>query len=150
MKKKKNLVPRAALKCLVEDINSMIDSQEKKLHILEAIEEIPFENRNQVFEALSSFYTPQMIEFFRLLLAEYGREMEPLVSRAIDKYSLAGMDVSKPAPFNGRFYKAYASCSRHTGRITLDVAWQVEKRGLQVECFYLTFNPDGIHSFFLL
>lgn len=103
MKKKKNLVPRAALKCLVEDINSMIDSQEKKLHILEAIEEIPFENRNQVFEALSSFYTPQMIEFFRLLLAEYGREMEPLVSRAIDKYSLAGMDVSKPAPSTADF-----------------------------------------------
>lgn len=150
MKKKKNLVPRAALKCLVEDINSMIGSQEKKLHILEAIEEIPFENRNQVFEALSSFYTPQMLDFFRLLLAEYGRETESLVTRTIEKYSLAGMDVSPPAPFTGRFYKAYASCSRHTGRITLDVAWQIDKRGLQVECFYLTFNPDGIHSFFLL
>lgn len=150
MKKKKKLVPRAALKCLVDDINSMIGSQEKKLHILEAIEEIPFENRNQVFEALSSFYTPQMMEFFQLLLAEYGREIEPLVTRTIDKYGLAGMDVRPPAPFDGRFYKAYASCSRHTGRITLDVAWQIEKRGLQVECFYLTFNPDGIHSFFLL
>lgn len=150
MKKKKNLVPRAALKCLVDDINSMIGSQEKKLHILEAIEEIPFENRNQVFEALSSFYTPQMLGFFRLILAEYGKEMEALVSRTIEKYSLAGMDVSPPAPFTGRFYKAYASCSRHTGRITLDVAWQVKKQNLQVECFYLTFNPDGIHSFFLL
>ncbi|HWP97975.1 MAG TPA: hypothetical protein VN426_14115 [Syntrophomonadaceae bacterium] len=150
MKKKKNLVPRAALRTLVEDINRQVSSCEGRLLVLETVEEIPFESRMQVLEGLSAFYTPQMVEFFHLLKKEYGKEMESLSSRALEKYRLAGMDIEPSPPFNGTFYKAYASCSRHTGRITLDVAWQTGSKGLHVECFYLTFTPDGIHSFFLL
>ncbi len=150
MKKRKSPVPRAVLKNLADDIKKMIGSREGKIFLLETVEEIPFETRSHVLEGLSSFYTPQMVDFFHLLKAEYGKEMEPLCARTLEKYRLAGMDVLTRIPSSNRFYKAHASCSRHTGRMTVDVAWQLESGALQVECFYLTFNPDGIHSFFLI
>ena len=43
-----------------------------------------------------------------------------------------------------------SSRTRHTGRLTLDIAWETGRKHLHVECFYLTFNSDGIHSFFLV
>lgn len=150
MKRKKRPVPRAALKSLVDDINKLIGSQEGKIFILETVEELPLETRNQVLEGLSSFYTPQMVQFFHLLKAEYGKEMDALCSRSLEKYRLAGMDVHPRTSFPNRFFKAHASCSRHTGRITVDAAWLLDSGALQVECFYITYNPDGIHSFFLI
>ncbi|MDD3268851.1 MAG: hypothetical protein PHX14_05970 [Syntrophomonadaceae bacterium] len=151
MKKRKVAsVPRPVLKSLVNDIKKLVVNDEGRLFLLEIIEEIPYDMRPGVIESLSAFYDIEMVSFFHLLKWEYGKELETICNRALEKYSLAGMDVSPPTIFDGEFYRAYASCSRHTGKITLDIAWKSAKKELHVECFYLTFNPDGVHSFFLI
>lgn len=150
MKNKKSSFPRPILRSLVEDINNLVESKEGKLLALEVLEEIPIEIRAEVLEGLSSFYSPQMVCFFNLLKIEYGKEFEPIANRALAKYSLAGLEVDYTSPVKGKFYKAYASCSRQTGRMTLDVAWQVKPNHFYIECFFLTFNADGIQSFFII
>ena len=118
MKYKKQNFPRAMLKSLVEDINNLVGSNEGKLLVLELMEEIPAEIKTQVLESLSSFYSPRMACFFNLLIAEYGKEFESIANRALTKYSLAGLNIDDSPPVNNHFYKAYASASRHTGRMT--------------------------------
>jgi len=150
MGKKRKLYPRQVLKNLVDDIKKLINTNEGRLFLLEIVEEIPYYIRNQVLEELSSFYEKGMMDFFYLLKLEYGGEMKYLYSKVLWKYSMAGIDTAPCRFFDGSFYKAYASCSRHTGRIALDVAWETGDKGVHVECFYLTFGPEGIHSFFVI
>lgn len=150
MKKKRTYFPRPVLKNLAEEIKKLIATNEGRMFLLEMVEDIPFEIRHHVLEGLSSFYEKEMVAFFYLLKMEYGKELEPSLDRALEKYRMAGLDVSNPIAFNGEFYGAFASSTRHSGRMTLDIAWDVGGSGVQVECFYLTFNPDGIHSFFVI
>jgi len=150
MRKKNHYFPRPVLKSLVNDIKTLVNETDGRLFLLEIIEEIPFDLRPAVMESLSSFYEPEMAAFFHLMKTEFGSEMEALCNRALEKYSLAGLDVSPPQFFRGTFYKAYATCSRHTSRLAVDVAWDIGGSGVYVECFYLAFNGDGIHSFFIV
>lgn len=150
MRKKKPFFPRPVLKSLVNDIKTLVTEPDGRLFLLEIIEEIPFDLRPAVLESLSSFYEPEMAAFFHLMKAEFGSEIEGLCNRALEKYSLAGLPVDPPQFFRGSFYKAYATCSRHTSRIAVDVAWDVGGPGVYVECFYLAFNGDGVHSFFMV
>ena len=150
MKNKKSAFPRPVLKSLVEDINNLVESQEGKLLALELLEEIPAEIRGDVLEGLGSFYSPQMACFFNLLKLEYGKEYEVIANRTLAKYSLAGLNIDYTPPSKGQFHKAYASASRHTGRMTLDVAWENGNQNLYVECFFLTFSSDGIQGFFII
>lgn len=150
MRKKKPYFPRPVLKSLVNDIKKLVMEPDGRLFILEIIEEIPFDLRPALLDSLSAFYEPEMAVFFHLIKAEYGRELDVLCNRALEKYSLAGLDVEPPQFFRGGFYKAYATCSRHTSRIAVDIAWDTGGAGVYVECFYLAFNADGIHSFFVI
>lgn len=150
MRKKHLNIPKPVLKGLANDIQALIQSNPGRIAVLEMIEEMPHEIRPLVFEGLSAFYSEEMVLFFHLLKDEYGKDVQAICDRALEKYSMAGFDITKKSFFKGAFYKAYASCSRPTGRITLDIAWQKESGGLHVECFYLTYNSDGIHSFFLI
>ncbi len=150
MKNNKNNFPRPILKSLVDDINNLVDTNEGRLTILEVLEEIPGDVRTDVLEGLSAFYNPQMVCFFSILRLEYGKEYETICNRALAKYSLAGLATDQPLSSPRKFYKAYASCSRHTGRMTLDLAWELGENKLYVECFFLTFSSDGIHSFFIV
>jgi hypothetical protein len=150
MRKKRPYFPRPVLKSLANDIKKLVAEPEGRLFLLEIIEEIPFDLRPAVLESLSSFYEPEMAAFFHLMKAEYGSELEALCNRSLEKYSLAGLDVSPPQFFRGSFYKAYATCSRHTSRLAVDIAWDIGGAGVYVECFYLAFNGDGIHSFFMM
>lgn len=147
--KYKNIVPRAILKKFQEDMVKLTGTHEGRLYILEMLEEIPFELRPAVIEGFSSFHEPAMIEFFHLVKREYGQEYDRCCKRALEKYKLMGMCVDDPIDFQGSFYTAYASCSRQTGRIALDIAWDTGGNGLHVECFYLTYHTEGIHSFFV-
>lgn len=149
-KKKQQLFPRSALKSLEKDIIRLISSNEGRLFVLEIIEEIPYDIRPYVIEGLSAFHEKEMTDFFHLIKLEYEKELDYLCTRALDKYKMSGMDISPPQIFDGSFVKAYASYSRHTGRITVDIAWNTGGKGVHVECFYLTYCPDGIHSFFLV
>lgn len=150
MRKKYLNIPKPILKGLANDIQTLITNDPGRLAILEMIEEMPYEIRGLILEGLSSFYSEEMVLFFHLIKDEYGEEVKAICDRALGKYSMAGLDVSKKGFFKGIFYKAYASCSRPTGKITVDIAWQKESGGLHVECFYLSYNSDGIHSFFLI
>jgi hypothetical protein len=150
MKKKRHFYPRSVLKNLAEEIKKLATSNEGRMFILEMVEDVPFEVRPYVLEGLSAFYEPEMVTFFHLLKVEYGKELEATCDRALDKYRLAGMNIAPPSFFPGSFYKAFATCTRQSGRITLDVAWNTGQDGVQVECFYLSFNTDGLHSFFLV
>jgi hypothetical protein len=150
MKRKKPYVPKPVLKNLVNEIKRMIVSNAGRLSILDLIEDIPFEVRSQVIDGLSAFREQELVSFYYLLKMEYGNELAVACDRAIEKCRLVGMDVTPPVFFDGEFIKAYASISRHTGRMTVDVAWYTGATRIYVECFYLTFNPDGIHSFFII
>lgn len=150
MKRKKPYIPRPVLKNLADDIKKLVVSNEGRLSILDMVEDIPYDIRPQVIEGLSAFHEQDMVALFYLLKAEYGAELAIVCDRALEKCRMAGMDISPPVFFKGEFIKTYASVSRHTGRMTLDVAWDTGGSGIHVECFYLTFNPDGIHSFFII
>lgn len=149
-KKKKQYFPRNMLKSLSNDIIKLLADNEGRLFALELFEEIPYELRSSVVEAFSSFYQAELVEFFHLLKLEYGRELEECCNRALEKYGMAGINTSPRPLFKGDFYKAYATCSRHAGRVTVDVAWNTGGKGVHVEGFYLTFSSDGIYSFFVI
>jgi len=134
---------------MADSIKRKINSNEGRLSILDMVEEIPYEIRAQVIESLSAFHEQYMVTFYYLLKVEYGEELAAVCDRALEKYRMLGMNISPPIFFEGRFIKTYASISRHTGRITLDVAWDTGKSGIHVECFYLTFK-DGVYSFVVL
>lgn len=148
--KKKQYFPKNMLRSLSNDIIKLLTGNEGSLFALELFEEIPFELRASVVEGFSSFYQEEMVEFFYLLKKEYGRELEGCCDRALDKYGMAGINITPPKLFQGDFYKAYATCSRHSGRVTIDVAWSTGGDGVHVEGFYLTFSSDGIYSFFVI
>lgn len=147
---KKVNMPRAMLKPLVGDISKFIKTNEGCLSILEIIEDIPFDARADVIEGLSSFRSQAVVNFFKLIQDEYGREFEKVCSRALAKYNLAGLQPHFPPQERGEFYRSFASASRHTGRMTIDVAWQKDNGRLYVECFFLAFSADGVHSFFVI
>ncbi len=149
MKTRKGL-PLSYLKDIVSDLRHLAGSNEGRLFMLDLFEEVPHEARPLIIDGLSSFREEAVIEFAELIKLEYGGEYEQHCNRVLEKLQLAGMAKSVIEPFQGTFYRAYASCSRHTGRVTLDVAWNTDRKSLHVECFYLTFNSDGIHSFFLM
>ena len=134
----------------MDDIKKLVSTNEGRMIILEMIEDIPYELRNSLITNLGSFYEPELVDFFYLLKLEYGRDFELICNRTLEKYSMAGIDTSPPQILNGKFFGAYASMTRQSGRIAVDVAWYTGKKQVQAECFYLTFNPDGIHSFFLV
>ncbi len=150
MRRKQPNIPKPVLKGLADDIQRLMPTNQGRIIVLEIIEELPFDIRPLIFEGLSAFYSDEMIQFFHLIKDEYGKEVETICDRALEKYTMAGLNIAKHSYFAGVFYKAYASCSRSTGRITVDIAWQTEGDGLHVECFYLTYNADGVHSFFLI
>jgi hypothetical protein len=149
-KKKQQYFPRNMLKSLSKDIIKLLGDNEGRLFALELFEEIPYELRASVVEGFSSFYQQELVEFFYLLKQEYGRELEDDCDRALEKFSMAGIDTTPPPAFQGDFYRAYATCSRHSGRVTLDIAWHTPGKGVHVEGFYLTFSSDGIYSFFVI
>ncbi len=146
---KKNCFPRTMLKKLAEDIGQLISTNEGSLSILEIIEEIPYDVRADVIEGLSSFYEPEMVAFYQLVKSEYGKEFQAVCNRALTKYALAGLEVGVPTVARGDFYKAFATVSRHTGRMTIDIGWKRPASGLYVESFFLTFSSDGVHSFYI-
>lgn len=147
---KKNSFPRAMLKKLAQDVAKLIGTNEGSLSILEIVEDIPYEIRADVIEGLSAFYEPAIVGFYKLIQMEYGKEFEAVCGRALTKLKLAGLELEFPPVFNGDFYQAFASTSRHTGRMTVDIAWQKPDGRLYVECFFLAFNTDGVHSFFVV
>jgi hypothetical protein len=147
---KKTSFPRAMLKKLVGDISQLISTNEGSLSILEIIEEVPYDVRADVIEGLSAFYEPEMVAFFQLIKNEYGKEFEAICNRALAKYSLAGLENNFISAAKGNFYKAYATVSRHTGRISIDIAWQRPGSDLYVESFFLTYSSDGVHSIYII
>ncbi|QGU00840.1 hypothetical protein SYNTR_2246 [Candidatus Syntrophocurvum alkaliphilum] len=148
-KNKKNKFPRVLLKNLVHDIRKLISSNEGRIFILEIFEEVPFELRPSLLESLSAFYEKEMAEFFHLLIIEYGKEWSAICKRALEKYAMAGIEFSPPVFSKGRFYKAYATKTRHTGKTNVDIAWKTDDGFIYVESIYLTYSSDGIHSYFI-
>lgn len=151
MKKiKKPLIPKTMSKYLLEDIKKLIHNNQGKLFLLEVMEEIPYEYREIILESISTFYEEETLLFYDLLKIEYGKEFEEVCNRAIKKLSFTGLKMNKTNVFEGEFHKAYATVSRHTGKVAIDIAWKTANAGLHVECFYLSYNSDGVHSFFLV
>ncbi|MGE5396123.1 MAG: hypothetical protein ACM3MK_01155 [Chitinophagales bacterium] len=150
MKKKRAIFPRSLFKSLSEDVKSLMDSNEGMLLALEILDDIPFEMRPRIIEGLSGFYLDEMAQFFHLVKEEYGKELEAVCNRALEKYQLAGINSIKRTLQPGQFFKAYTSRTRNSGQVTLDVAWHQEGGMVDVECFFLSFCQDGIHGFFVM
>lgn len=149
-KKKRKMFPRSLIKSLSEDIRSLMQTNEGKLLSIEILEEIPFEIRPHVLESLSSFYTEEMVQFFQLVKEEYGKEHEQAVLRALEKLQMAGLKADEAPQQTMEFHRAFVTRTRHSGQITLDVAWKAPNHTIDVECFFLSFNADGIHGFFVI
>ncbi len=147
---KEKIIPRSLLSRLVGDIKHMMESNEGRLFALEMLEEIPASFRSMVIDSLAGFHERELAVFFHLLREEYGSELEAAISKALSKLAMAGVPVTRPEFSRGRFFAAYATRTRHLGQITVDVAWEKPSGGLDVECFCLTFGPEGVHSTFAL
>ncbi|MGE5421623.1 MAG: hypothetical protein ACM3QW_00020 [Ignavibacteriales bacterium] len=149
-KKKRRIFPRSLIKSLSEDIKSLAQTSEGRLLALEIIDEIPQDLRAHVIDGLSSFHSQEIVDFFCVIKKEYGKELEAACNRGLEKFQMAGMKIDLPDLMVGEFFKAYVTRTRHTGQITLDVAWKDEEGLLDVECFFLSYNPDGVHGFFVI
>lgn len=149
-KRRKRFFPRFLVRSLAEDIINLMDNNEGRLFALEIMEEIPAELRPLVVDSLSAFYEEELGMFFYLLKAEYGKELQASVDRALEKFQMAGLRIEPPVFCQGKFYRAFATRSRHTGQVTIDVAWINEFGSLDVECFFLSFDADGIQSSFVI
>lgn len=148
MRKRKNKY----LKKNALDVMSMIHTNQGCLDLLEKLELMSPEMKKELVEGMSVFINQEMVKFYHLIKTEYEYDYgyNAICDKALEKYRMAGIDVAPPKYMEGTFYKAYASRTRHTGKISLDVAWITEGPYLHVECFYLTYSTDGIHSFILV
>jgi len=149
-KKKRRIVPRSLIRGLGEDIRSLVKTNEGLLLAMEIIDEIPRDLRPHVIDGLASFGIPEMIGFFHVIKEEYGKEVESACNRGLDKLQMKGVEKESPADEKKEFFKAYVTRTRHTGQVTLDVAWINDEGLLDVECFFLSYNADGIHGFFVI
>lgn len=149
-KKKRRIFPHSLIRSLSEDIRSLMQTSEGRLLALEILDEIPKDLRPHVISGLSSFYTREMTDFFYLVREEFGKEIDTACQRSLEKFSMAGMDVCPPEYSKMEFYKAYVTRTRHTGQVTVDVAWISDNQLLDVECFFLSSNTDGLHGFFVI
>ncbi|MGE5405763.1 MAG: hypothetical protein ACM3PP_12595 [Candidatus Saccharibacteria bacterium] len=149
-KKKRPIFPRSLIKSLSEDIKNLMETSEGRLLALEILDEIPYDLRPHVIDGLSSFYYPEIVDFFYLVKEEYGKELDAVCNRALEKFQMAGMVVKAPRLHRSKFYRAYVTRTRHTGQVTLDVAWKNPRGTLDVECFFLSYNTDGLHGFFVI
>ena len=149
-KRRRPLVPRSLIKELGEDIKTLVKTNEGLLLALEILDEIPPDLRPHVVDGLSSFGLPEMVDFFHVIKEEYGKEMESPCNRGLEKLQMKGFEIVPRIGLPKVFYKAYVTRTRHTGQVTLDVAWINEEGLLDVECFFLSYNADGIHGFFVI
>lgn len=149
-KKKRQLFPKSLIRSLSQDIKGLMETSEGQLLALEILDEIPYELRPRIIEGLSSFYMQEIADFFYLVREEYGPELSAVCNRALEKFQMAGFECKAPRLRHGRFYKAFVTRTRHTGQLTLDVAWKIGTGTVDVECFFLSFNPDGLHGFFVI
>ncbi|WP_143156837.1 hypothetical protein [Thermosyntropha lipolytica] len=143
-------MPKQILRGIVEDIKKFIDDNEGRLIILEVAKEIPPDLKKQLLEELALFYDEDLAVFFRLFLEEYEEEFKPVCMRALNKYRMAGYDIDAISFQEGVFHKAYASLSRESGSVSLEVAWKKGGRYVDIEYFYLSYGLEGIHSFALV
>lgn len=149
-RKKSRFLPKSLIKNLSVDIKNLMDNNEGRLFSLEIMEDIPIEFRPFIIEGLSAFYEEEIAVFFALLQKEYGKELETPIRRALEKHQMAGIQVN-PSVFNrGEFYRAFATRSRHTGQLTIDVAWKGPEELLDIECYFLSYGADGINSTFVI
>ena len=149
-KKRRRIVPRSLIRGLGEDIKSLVKTNEGLLLAMEIIDEIPQDLRPHVIDGLASFRLPEMIGFFHVIKEEYGKEMEAACKRGLEKLQMKGVEAEPFSAERKDFFKAYVTRTRHTGQVTLDVAWINQEGLLDVECFFLSYNADGIHGFFVI
>lgn len=149
-KKKRRIVPRSLIMGLGEDIRSLVKTNEGLLLAMEIIDEIPRDLRPHVIDGLASFGIPEMIDFFHVIKVEYGKEIENTCNRGLEKLHMKGVEKESFPAAKKEFFKAYVTRTRHTGQVTLDVAWVNDENLLDVECFFLSYNADGIHGFFVI
>lgn len=149
-RKRKNFFPKSLIRSLFADIKNLMENNEGRLFALEIIEDIPHDLRPFVIESLSAFYDREFVVFLHLLKEEYGKELEGPINRALEKYQMAGICVEPPRFCRGEFYRAFATRSRHTGQVTVDVAWRNPAGTLDVDCFFLSYSLDGLHSSFAI
>ena len=149
-KKKRRIVPRSLIMGLGEDIRSLVKTNEGLLLAMEIIDEIPRDLRPHVIDGLASFGIPEMIDFFHVIKVEYGKEVENTCNRGLEKLQMKGVEKESSPVAKKEFFKAYVTRTRHTGQVTLDVAWVNDENLLDVECFFLSYNADGIHGFFVI
>ena len=149
-KRRRPIVPRSLIKGLGEDIKSLVKTSEGLLLATEIIDEIPRDLRPHVIDGLASFGTPEMANFLHVLKEEYGKEVESVCNRGLEKLQMKGYGGSPSAALKKEFFRAYVTPTRHTGQVTLDVAWLNDEGLLDVECFFLSYNADGIHGFFVI
>lgn len=150
MNYKKDNIPKYLLNALIDEISRNMRNNEGRLSVLEIFEEIPIELRRQVLQGFFCKIKPPIIDFFYLLQKEYDFEYENEINRSLLKFRLAGNSPTPPIFINTNFYKAYIKRTRHTGKVTLNVLSKDDQNNFTVECFYLAFNSDGIHSYFIM
>lgn len=82
-----------------------------------------------------------------MIKLEYGREFDQICTRTLAKYKLTGLEPHFPPLIRKNFFRAFASTSRNTGRMTVDVAWIKPDGRLYVECFFWPSAPMGCTVF---
>ncbi|MDR1616814.1 MAG: hypothetical protein LBR98_07380, partial [Syntrophomonadaceae bacterium] len=150
MKNRKPYISKEFVKNMMCDINRLIKNNTGKIAILEILEEIPYNIRVPLLESVALFYDRNVVEFMHLLRMEYGKEWNELVKRSLEKYSMSGINIdNEPGPA-GTFYRAFANCTRDTGKLSLDIAWLRENGRVDLECFLLSFSARGVQSFVII
>ncbi|MDR1160530.1 MAG: hypothetical protein LBK69_07900 [Syntrophomonadaceae bacterium] len=150
MKNRKPYISKEFVKNMLCDINRLIKNNTGKIAILEILEEIPYNIRVPLLESVALSYDRNMVEFMHLLRLEYGKEWNDLVKHSLEKYAMSGINIDNEPKRTETFYRAFANCTRDTGKLSLDIAWLRENGRVDLECFLLSFSDRGIQNFVII
>ena len=95
-KRRRPIVPRSLIKGLGEDIKSLVKTSEGLLLATEIIDEIPRDLRPHVIDGLASFGTRNG-QFPPCAKEEYGKEVESVCNRGLEKLQMKGYGVPSAA-----------------------------------------------------
>lgn len=150
MSKGNSLFSKQLLQEMARDIVSLMAEKSNRLLALALFEEIPLADRSEFITGISRFFQPEILSFLALLRAEYGEEYAKEIARAEKKFSMAGLQPPKRRKEGGMgvFYKAYATVTRHLGKVALNILTK-KNRTFSIECFSLHFGSLGIENYIL-
>ncbi len=139
--------PYEIAQSIAADTEKNMENNIGRLKILEQFDELPLEYRNRLLHMLSAFHRLSIARFYQMIEEEYGSEYHTETARGLKKLRMAGVEAEEPHWFEGTFYTAFCTPTRHMGALSVSIFWQTGDGTYTAECFLLNFGTEGVSNF---